>query len=137
MEDFALEESGRRQTIRYFSRDPDTPRTIGILIDAGASQRRVFAQVHQASYSFLDRVLRIDRDLEGDLKHQDRAFVVQFDSRSELKQTIEPGLRQLQNALRNGQLVEGRQLAAKPLADFSSERARSYTKRSRLHPANT
>ncbi|HEY6341055.1 MAG TPA: hypothetical protein VIY49_06150 [Bryobacteraceae bacterium] len=72
IEDFAIEESERAQQIRSFTRDTDTPVMLGLLMDTGASERRVFDQVHDASYRFLGRVLRT----QGPLERQDRTFVM-------------------------------------------------------------
>src|SRR5947209_7347270 len=72
-EDFRLEEDGRPQTIRYFSRESDLPLKIGILIDTSRSQYGVLERERRASYTFLDRILR-----EG----KDTAFVMQFRRRS-------------------------------------------------------
>ncbi len=57
-DDFKLEEDGRPQTIRYFSRESDLPLTLGLLIDTSVSQRNVLGQERTASYQFLSRVLR-------------------------------------------------------------------------------
>ncbi len=37
--DFILEEDGRPQAIRFFSREVDLPLTVGLLIDTSSSQR--------------------------------------------------------------------------------------------------
>jgi VWFA-related protein len=37
-DDFALEEDGKPQTIRYFTRDTDLPLTLGLLVDTSMSQ---------------------------------------------------------------------------------------------------
>src|SRR5215471_9183003 len=71
-DDFRLEEDGRLQTIRYFSRESDLPLTICLLVDTSRSMRTVFEPERAASIRFLDQVLREDRDL---------AAVVHFDVR--------------------------------------------------------
>jgi VWFA-related protein len=68
-DDFVLEEDGRRQTIRYFSRESNIPLTLGLLVDTSRSQLPFLESERKASYAFLDRMLR-----EGD-----RAFVASFD----------------------------------------------------------
>src|SRR5580658_5183402 len=68
-DDFVLEEDGRPQTIRYFSRESNLPLTLGLLVDTSRSQLEVLEPERKASYVFLDRVLRKD----------DQAFVVSFD----------------------------------------------------------
>ena len=39
--DFTLEEDGRPQAIRYFTRESNLPLTLGLLVDTSMSQRRV------------------------------------------------------------------------------------------------
>jgi len=74
-DDFTLEEDGRPQTIRYFTRETDLPLTLGLLVDTSMSQRRVLDQERSASYTFLDQVLRPNKDM---------AFVIHFDREVEL-----------------------------------------------------
>ena len=40
-EDFEVQEDGKPQEIRYFSRETDTPLTLGIMVDTSPSQGRV------------------------------------------------------------------------------------------------
>jgi len=68
-DDFVLEEDGRPQTIRYFSRESNLPLTIGLLVDTSRSQLRFLETERKASSAFLDRVLRAG----------DQAFVASFD----------------------------------------------------------
>jgi len=92
-DDFILEEDGRPQTIRYFSRESDLPLTLGLLVDTSLSQRRVLEQERVASYTFLDDMLRQDKDL---------AFVIHFDFEIELLQDLTSSHKKLGEAL--GQL---------------------------------
>jgi VWFA-related protein len=92
--DFTLEEDGRPQTIRYFARETDLPLTLGLLVDTSLSQRRVLEQERSASGSFVNQVLREDKD---------KAFLIQFDREVELikdltssRQNLADGLRLLQ-----------------------------------------
>jgi VWFA-related protein len=78
-EDFLVEEQGVAQTIRYFSRESDLPLTIGLLVDTSRSQKSVLERERRASPTFLDQVLREDRD---------RAFVAHFDIRVEVLQDL-------------------------------------------------
>src|SRR5205814_480469 len=57
-DDFILEEDGRRQSIRYFSRETALPLTLGLLIDTSASQRFILSNERAASALFLEQVLR-------------------------------------------------------------------------------
>jgi VWFA-related protein len=96
-DDFALLEDGRPQTIRYFSQESGLPLTLGLLVDTSMSQRRVLGQERTASYSFLDRVLREDKDL---------AFVIHFDHEVELLQDLTPSRKKLEAALAQLELPE-------------------------------
>ncbi len=76
-EDFSLQEDGKPQTIRYFSRESDLPLTLGLLVDTSRSQMDVLERERNASYTFLSQVLR---------EKVDRAFVVSFDERVQVLQ---------------------------------------------------
>jgi VWFA-related protein len=89
-EDFILEENGRPQTIRYFSRESGLPLTLGLLIDTSISQKRVLPAERTASYRFLIQVLR---------PTQDRAFVMHFDREVELLRELTSSREELDEAL--------------------------------------
>ena len=89
-DDFTLEEDGRPQTIKYFSRETDLPLTLGLLVDTSMSQRRVLSEERDASESFLAQVLREDKD---------KAFVIHFDREVELSQDLTSSREQLRSAL--------------------------------------
>jgi VWFA-related protein len=89
-DDFALEEDGHPQTITYFSKDTNIPLTLGLLVDTSQSQRRVIDQERTASQSFLDDLLRVDKD---------KAFVLHFDREVELLQDLTSARPKLQAAL--------------------------------------
>ncbi len=91
-EDFAVAEDGRPQTISYFVRETDVPLRLGLLVDTSLSQRRVLDQERSASYSFLDQLLRQDKDL---------AFVIHFDRDVELLQDFTASRPKLQAALQS------------------------------------
>ncbi|HEV3422067.1 MAG TPA: VWA domain-containing protein [Candidatus Acidoferrum sp.] len=78
-DDFTLEQDGKPQTITYFVKESDLPLTLGLLVDTSLSQRRVLDQERAASRSFLDRVLREDKD---------KAFLIHFDHEVELLQDL-------------------------------------------------
>ena len=80
-DDFVLTESGHPQTIKYFSRETNLPLVLGLLVDTSGSQRMVLGEEQEASYRFLDTVLREDVD---------RTFVVHFDFRPEVLQNLTP-----------------------------------------------
>jgi VWFA-related protein len=89
-EDFSLTEDGRPQSINYFVRETDLPLRLGLLVDTSLSQRRVLDQERTASYSFLDHMLRPDKDLD---------FVIHFDREVELLQDFTNVRPKLQAAL--------------------------------------
>jgi VWFA-related protein len=88
-DDFELEEDGRPQTIRYFSRESNLPLTLGLLVDTSRSQLHVLEPERKASYAFLDSMLR-----EGD-----QAFVAKFDLDVEVLQSLTASRESLAAAL--------------------------------------
>jgi VWFA-related protein len=96
-DDFSLSEDGRPQTINYFVRETDLPLRMGLLVDTSLSQRRVLEQERTASYSFLDHMLRPDKDLD---------FVIHFDREVELLQDFTNARPKLQAALQSLQTPE-------------------------------
>ena len=89
-DDFELQEDGRPQTIAYFTRETDLPLTLGLLVDTSESQRRVLDQERSASRSFIDDMLRVDKD---------KAFVIHFDHEVELLQDLTSSRQKLESAL--------------------------------------
>ena len=105
-DDFSIEEDGRPQIIRYFTRESDLELTLGLVIDTSGSQRRVIGEERSASYRFLDQVLREDKDI---------AFVIRFDREIELvvdltssRKRLESGIFNLQAGTSGGQGGQGR-----------------------------
>lgn len=90
-DDFVLAEDGLPQTITYFARESDLPLRLGLMVDTSLSQRRVLGEERDASYGFLDHLLRVDKDL---------AFVIHFDREVELLQEFTASRLKLQAALR-------------------------------------
>ena len=91
-EDFLVEEDGRPQTVNYFARENDLPLRLGLLVDTSLSQRRVLEEERSASYSFLDHLLRENKDL---------AFVIHFDREVELLEDFTGSRPKLQAALQS------------------------------------
>lgn len=89
-EDFLLEEDGRPQEIKYFTRESDLPLTLGLLVDTSGSQRRVIGAERTASHRFLNQVLREDKD---------QAFVIHFDFEVELLEDLTSSRKLLEAAL--------------------------------------
>jgi VWFA-related protein len=95
--DFVLEEDGRPQEIRYFSRETDLPLTLGLLVDTSVSQRNTLDQERSASGTFLDQVLR---------ENKDSAFLIHFDKEVELLQDLTQSRQKLENALGDLQIAQ-------------------------------
>jgi VWFA-related protein len=89
-DDFVLEEDGRPQTLHYFSQESSLPLTLGLLVDTSMSQRRVLGQERTASSSFIDHMLRPDKD---------KAFLIHFDHEVELDQDLTSSQEKLRSAL--------------------------------------
>lgn len=77
-EDFQLNEDGKRQEIRFFSRETDTPLTLGILVDTSGSQQNVLGVEQSEAKSFIDQAIG----------KKDLAFVLHFDTEVELLQDL-------------------------------------------------
>ncbi|MGO8785953.1 MAG: VWA domain-containing protein [Terriglobia bacterium] len=88
-EDFTLEEDQTPQVIRYFSREADTPLTLGILVDTSPSQGRVLEVEKSEAEAFLSEILR----------PKDLTFVMHFDVEVELLQDFTSDLRLLNKAI--------------------------------------
>jgi VWFA-related protein len=89
-DDFILEEDGRPQTIRYFTRETDLPLTLGLLVDTSLSQLQQLDSEKRASTTFVNDVLR-----EG----TDSAFLIHFDREVELLQDITSSRGKMDSAL--------------------------------------
>ena len=89
-DDFTLQEDGRPQTIRYFSREANLPLTLGLLVDTSRSQTNVLDGERNASRSFLDQML---------VQEKDKAFLIHFDREVELLQDLTSSREKLQAAL--------------------------------------
>ena len=96
-EDFQLSEDGGEQTIRYFSRETDTPLTMGILVDTSPSQVRVLGVEQEEAKRFLHQVMRPKKDL---------VCVIHFDLEVELIQDFTDNLSYLGRAI-DGTVIRG------------------------------
>jgi VWFA-related protein len=94
-DDFMLEEDGKPQEIRYFSRQTDMPLTIGLLLDFSMSQYNVLQEERIASSQFLEQVLRPGRD---------RVFMVKFDKGVELWYDLDSPLESLLKTLKSSMM---------------------------------
>ncbi len=75
-EDFTIFEDGKKQEIRFFSRETDQPLTLGLLVDVSRSQEALIEVERSASRRFFERVLR----------PKDMAFLISFGVDVELLQ---------------------------------------------------
>jgi VWFA-related protein len=87
--DFEIREDGRKQEIRYFTRDTDLPLTIAMLLDVSGSVRSVLVDEREAAGQFFDTVLR----------PTDHALLLGFSSTLVLWQDFTSSSQQLRNAL--------------------------------------
>ena len=89
-DDFTLKEDGMPQTIQYFSQQSDLPLTLGLLVDTSGSERRMLGTERDASRTFLEQVLRPEKD---------KAFLIHFDREVELLQDLTSSRQKLEKAL--------------------------------------
>ena len=89
-DDFVLEDNGRPRDIKYFAHETDLPLTLGLLVDTSLSERRMIPQERSASYTFLEQVLR---------ENKDKAFLIHFDFEVELLQDLTSSRQKLEAAL--------------------------------------
>jgi VWFA-related protein len=75
-DDFELTEDGVPQEIKYFSRETDTPLTIGMMVDTSPSQQGVLDVEQREADAFLRQIIR----------PKDLVFVLHFDVNVELLQ---------------------------------------------------
>jgi VWFA-related protein len=88
-EDFELTEDNTPQEIRYFSKQVDTPLTLGIMVDTSPSQQRVLPVEQEEAKAFIAQVI----------KPKDLAFVLHFDVEVELLQDFTGDKRMLSKAI--------------------------------------
>jgi VWFA-related protein len=96
-DDFTLQEDGRPQTIKYFSRETDLPLTLGLLVDTSLSQRTVIGAEKTATSGFVHNVLREDKD---------KAFLVHFDREVELLQDLTSSRAKLDKAVQELEVAQ-------------------------------
>jgi len=89
-DDFALQEDGRPQVIKYFAQETDLPLKLGLLVDTSGSVLSVLDQERTASQAFLEQVLR---------EETDSAFVIHFDRQVELLQDVTQSRQKLESAI--------------------------------------
>ena len=87
--DFTVEEDGRRQEIRNFSRENELPLTLAMLIDTSPSVRPVFEEEKATANAFLETILR----------SKDLALVIGFDRSVTLVQDYTENMKLLRRAI--------------------------------------
>jgi len=94
LQDFLIEEDGRKQDIQFFSRENELPLTLGMVVDTSPSVRPVFDQERATANRFLEQVLR----------PKDLAMLIAFDKSVTLFQDFTDDIRRLQRAYENLEL---------------------------------
>ena len=89
-EDFAVNEDGRPQSLRYFDRQGALALTLGLLVDVSSSQINLIGTEQHASVAFFNQVLREDRD---------QAFLFRFYRRVEMLSPLSQSRHDLESAL--------------------------------------
>jgi Ca-activated chloride channel family protein len=89
-DDFLLKEDGKPQDIRFFSQGSDLPLTLALMVDTSGSQRDFIDDEIAASHVFLHTVLA---------NPEDRAVLIQFDSRVRELQRMTNSVSYLERAL--------------------------------------
>ncbi len=94
---FSVLEDGKKQDIKYFTRETNLPLTIGLLVDVSKSQENLIEVERRAAAQFFKQVLR----------EKDMAFVISFGAEAELLQDSTNSLRLLQKGLDSMRLNVG------------------------------
>ncbi|MDY7093303.1 MAG: VWA domain-containing protein [Acidobacteriota bacterium] len=84
-EDFEILENGSPRPVEGFGYGQDVPLLLGLVIDSSGSMDGIMNETKQAAGTFLGQVLR----------SQDKAFVVDFDTRPRLAQGVTSDIQQL------------------------------------------
>lgn len=96
-DNFDVLEDSKPQTIKYFKAESDLPLTLGILIDASGSQKRVLDMEKEVGGSFLETILR----------PKDVAAIFSFDVDVNLLQDFTNSVSRLRRALNDVQINSG------------------------------
>jgi VWFA-related protein len=112
-EDFVLDEDGKPQTIKYFSRESNLPLTVGLVVDTSLSVRNVLPAERTASSRFFDKVMREDKD---------SAFVIHFDAEAELLQDLTNSKADLRKSIDQLEVGNSRLQRRAPGPDHGNDR---------------
>jgi VWFA-related protein len=88
-DDFEIYEDGKKQEVKYFTRESNLPLTIGMLVDVSMSQENLIEQEKSSSLQFFQRVLR----------KEDLAFLMTFGSEAELLQDYTNSIKLLRKGM--------------------------------------
>lgn len=95
-EDIRLMENGQQQEIIAFQRQVDLPISLAILIDTSISQERTLPEEKAAAISFLDSVIRAEKD---------EVSIVSFTGEATLEQGMTNNLNRLRRAIERVEFV--------------------------------
>lgn len=95
-EDIRVLENGQPQTIVSFTRQIDLPLSLAILIDTSASQERTLPEEKSAAISFVEAVIRPNKD---------EVSVISFTGESTLEQGMTNNLNRLRRAIERVEFV--------------------------------
>lgn len=95
-EDVRILENGQPQEIVYFGRQVDLPLSLAILIDTSASQERTLPEEKSAAISFVDSVIRQEKD---------EVAVVSFTGDATLEQGMTNNVTKLRRAIERVEFV--------------------------------
>jgi Ca-activated chloride channel homolog len=95
-EDVRLLENGQAQQISYFARQVDLPLSLAILIDTSASQERTLPEEKAAAISFLDSIIRPNKD---------EVSIVSFTGETTLEQGMTNNMTRLRRAIERVEFV--------------------------------
>ena len=88
-DDFEIYEDGKKQDIKFFTRESNLPLTIGMLVDVSMSQEFLIDQERMSAIQFFQRVLR----------KEDLAFLMSFGPEAELLQDYTNSIKLLRAGL--------------------------------------
>ncbi len=95
-EDVRILENGQAQEIVYFGRQVDLPLSLAILIDTSASQERTLPEEKSAAISFIDSVIRQEKD---------EVAIVSFTGDATLEQGMTNNITKLRRAIERVEFV--------------------------------
>jgi VWFA-related protein len=104
--DIRVLEDGEQQTLFTFQRETDRPLSIAFLIDVSTSQRRTLPQEKAATRSFIESVIRSNKDLVA---------IIPFEGFAHLEQPLTRDILGVYRALAGVEVAEGAYLGSGPI----------------------